>query len=150
MKEDDRMEAVCQEKIFYLHKVQYYETDQMAVVHHSNYIRWFEEARLDFLVQAGYGMEVLEGEGIVSPVIDVSCRFKSMSRFGETVRILVSVRAFNGVKLLLAYKIYDVDSGELRAEGESGHCFLNMSGKPVSVKKEKPEFYRMLTAFLQE
>ena len=31
----------------YEHIVQYYETDQMKVVHHSNYIRWFEEARID-------------------------------------------------------------------------------------------------------
>ena len=33
----------------YDHKVQYYETDGMGIVHHSNYIRWFEEARVDLL-----------------------------------------------------------------------------------------------------
>ena len=37
----------------YIHKVQYYETDKMAIVHHSNYIRWFEEARVDWLTQIG-------------------------------------------------------------------------------------------------
>ena len=36
------------------HKAQYYETDQMGIIHHSNYIRWFEEARVGFLEEIGY------------------------------------------------------------------------------------------------
>ena len=39
----------------YRHKVQYYETDQMGIVHHSNYIRWFEEGRIDLMEQMGLG-----------------------------------------------------------------------------------------------
>ena len=49
----------------YEHKVQYYETDGMGIVHHSNYIRWFEEARVDLLEQLGFGyrdlIDVIEG-----------------------------------------------------------------------------------------
>ena len=37
----------------YTHRVQYYETDQMGIVHHSNYIRWFEEARIDWMRDCG-------------------------------------------------------------------------------------------------
>ena len=55
----------------YIHKVQYYETDQMGIVHHSNYIRWFEEARIDLLEQLGIGYDMIEKEGIISPVIGV-------------------------------------------------------------------------------
>ena len=44
----------------YTHKVQYYETDAMAIVHHSNYIRWFEEARLDYLEQIGLPYDEIE------------------------------------------------------------------------------------------
>ena len=51
----------------YTHKVQYYETDQMGIVHHSNYIRWFEEARTDFMEQMGLGYEQMEERGIVGP-----------------------------------------------------------------------------------
>ena len=50
------------EKMEYTHKVQYYETDQMGIVHHSNYIRWFEEARSDVLEKAGMGYDVMEAE----------------------------------------------------------------------------------------
>ena len=42
----------------YDHKVQYYETDGMGIVHHSNYIRWFEEARVDLLEQLGFGYDL--------------------------------------------------------------------------------------------
>lgn len=41
----------------YLHKVQYYETDKMGIAHHSNYIRWMEEARVDFLEKIGWGFD---------------------------------------------------------------------------------------------
>ena len=44
----------------YRHTVQYYETDRMGIVHHSNYIRWMEEARVDYLAQLGWGLERLE------------------------------------------------------------------------------------------
>lgn len=40
----------------YRHIVQYYETDKMGITHHSNYIRWMEEARIDFLRQIGWGL----------------------------------------------------------------------------------------------
>ena len=51
----------------YRHTVQYYETDRMGIVHHSNYIRWMEEARVDYLAQLGWGLERLEAMGSVSP-----------------------------------------------------------------------------------
>ena len=52
----------------YRHKVNYYETDKMQFTHHSNYIRFMEEARLDFMEQMGWGYDKMEEEGIASPV----------------------------------------------------------------------------------
>ena len=49
--------------VHYDHKVQYYETDGMGIVHHSNYIRWFEEARVDLLEQLGFGYDRIEEAG---------------------------------------------------------------------------------------
>ena len=68
------------------HKVQYYETDGMGIVHHSNYIRWFEEARVDLLEQLGFGYDRIEAAGYSGPVLEVSCQYKTMSKFGETVQ----------------------------------------------------------------
>ena len=56
----------------YTHKVQYYETDQMGIVHHSNYIRWFEEARTDFMEQLGMGYAEMEKQGVVGMVLGLA------------------------------------------------------------------------------
>ena len=61
----------------YVHVAQYYETDQMKIIHHSNYIRWFEEARVDFLDQIGANYANLEANGIVSPVLTVEAQYKA-------------------------------------------------------------------------
>lgn len=135
---------------FYLHKTQYYETDQMGIIHHSNYIRWFEEARTAFLEDMGYAYGRLEQEGIISPVLRVECDYRKMVRYGETVRIEVSVEKFNGIKLVISYRIYGLETDELYTFGRTSHCFLNKEGKPVSVKKEKPEFYEKVSVALQE
>ena len=80
------------------HKVQYYETDGMGIVHHSNYIRWFEEARVDLLEQLGFGYDRIEAAGYSGPVLEVSCQYKTMSKFGETVSIQAAITQYNGVR----------------------------------------------------
>lgn len=133
----------------YMHHVQYYETDQMAIVHHSNYIRWFEEARVDCMNQMGYGYKKMEEDGIISPVIAVTAEYKSMTRFDDNVRIEVKIMKFNGVKLQIAYQIYDNETNELRCQGESQHCFIDRNGKIVSVKKTNEEFYNQMQSYVE-
>ena len=127
----------------YLHKAQYYETDGMGIIHHSNYIRWFEEARVDFLAQIGMPFEEVEARGIVSPVLHVSCDYKTMAHFGETVRIFVTVTGYTGAKLFLTYRVEDAETGALRCAGESSHCFLS-GGRPVSLRRAAPDYAAIL------
>lgn len=127
----------------YEHKVQYYETDKMGIVHHSNYIRWFEEARVDYLDQTGMGYEKLEQSGVICPVVSVECHYHAMTRFGETVRIYTKVEKFNGVRLVISYEVKEKETGDLRCSGKSSHCYLNEEGHPVSLKQANPEFYRI-------
>lgn len=123
----------------YTHKVNYYETDKMGITHHSNYIRWMEEARIDFLEQIGFGYAKLEADGIISPVIGVECDYKTSTTFGDSVEIDVEVESFKGVKLTLRYTITKADSEELVATGRTRHCFVNQEGRPVILKKTFPE-----------
>ena len=123
------------------HKAQYYETDQMGIVHHSNYIRWFEEARVRLLDEIGFGYTRMESEGIISPVLSMSCEYKSMVKFGDCVYVLPKVEEFNGVKLKVSYKVIDVNTGELRTTGASSHCFLDRDYKPVNLKKTNMPLY---------
>ena len=87
----------------YQHKVQYYETDQMKVVHHSNYIRWFEEARIDYMEQLGMPYEDMETNGIISPVISVEAEYLRMVKFGDTVVIEAKIKEYNGIKLTIRW-----------------------------------------------
>ena len=129
----------------YIHKVQYYETDKMAIVHHSNYIRWFEEARVDWLDQIGCTMQHIEEEGVVSPVMSVTCNYHSMVRFGDEVAVKVRIAKFNGVKLEIEYEIRNRATDELCTTGVSTHCFMDAEGKLLSLKKSKPEMYEKLS-----
>lgn len=131
----------------YKHTVQYYETDKMGITHHSNYIRWMEEARVDFLRQIGWGFDRLEEMGIVSPVVEVSCKYKNSTTFAEDVLIDVSIAEFKGVKLILHYVMTN-NEGKLVAEAESVHCFLSTDGRPLRLAKEFPEFNDAINKYI--
>ena len=133
----------------YQHKVQYYETDKMGITHHSNYIRWMEEARIDFLEQIGWRYDKLEEMGIVSPVTAIDCRYKVTTTFADVISVSVSVEEFKGVKLKLKYEMKN-EAGKLVCESYSEHCFMNPEGRLLRLQKEYPEFYQTLTALAEE
>lgn len=124
----------------YTHKVQYYETDKMGVTHHSNYIRWMEEARINFLDRIGYSYARLERDGIISPVIGVECQYKHPTTFDDEVEITVGVEEFKGVRLIIGYTMRNRANGELVLTGRTTHCFTDACGKPVVLKKQFPDF----------
>lgn len=128
----------------YKHVVQYYETDKMGITHHSNYIRWMEEARIDFLAQIGWDYAKLESLGVISPVVSVECKYKATTTFSDIVHISVSIEEFKGVKLSLRYHMVNAEN-KIVCEAKSEHCFLNSQGIPIRLKREFPEFYNTLT-----
>ncbi len=134
----------------YLRTVNYYETDKMGVVHHSNYIRYFEEARTAFMEQAGYPYERLEREGIMSPVIAVSCDYKKPVRYRETVAIDVHLVKMTKFRCAFRYEVRDAGSGELRATGTSQHCYLDGQGGIVNMEKTNPAFLETFRAECEE
>lgn len=119
----------------YIHTVQYYETDKMGIVHHSNYIRWMEEARVRFLDEIGWGYGQLENLGFVSPVVSVQCDYKATSTFGDEIAVKVSIAGCDGIRIFFGYEMVNVKTGVLVASGASAHCFLKNGGKfPVRIK----------------
>lgn len=134
----------------YRHKAQYYETDTMKIVHHSNYIRWMEEARVDMLEQMGLGYDVMERDGVLSPVLSVSAQYKSMTRFPETVEISVRLVRYTGVRFDIVYEMRDAATGALRCLGESSHCFIDANGAPISVKRKFPAWDALFRRYAEE
>lgn len=127
----------------YLHKVQYYETDRMGVTHHSNYIRWMEEARVAFLDEIGWNYAKLEAMGISSPVIGVEGDYKNTTTFDDEVHITIAVREYSGVKLVIGYEM--TCSGKPVFSGTSSHCFLAAAdGKILRLQRQCPELHATL------
>lgn len=130
--------------------VHYYETDQMGIVHHSNYIRWFEEARTDFLNQIGLPYAEIESRGILVPVLFAACKYKKAVRFDDDVLIHLKITFFNGIRFKVTYIVDDANNGDVFATGETEHGFVNCNMVPVRMKKEYPDMYRLLAAYVEE
>jgi len=131
----------------YTHKVQYYETDQMGIAHHSNYIRWMEEARIDFLNQIGWDYKTLEENGVISPVTNVDCKYRMTTKFYDVITIHVHVAEFKGIKLKLRYEM--IRDEALVCEAASEHCFLDSEGRILNLRRSHPDFYDTLAALAE-
>lgn len=129
-------------KPFY-RRVLYYETDKMAIVHHSNYLRWLEEARLDFLEQMGIPYDKMEKDGIMIPVLSASCQYKYATRFGDTVIIKMKMEDFNGLKFKISYKVTEKETGDIRLLAETAHFFVDNNFKPIRIKNTAPNIYNI-------
>ncbi len=125
----------------YERRINYYETDRMGIVHHSNYIRFLEEARCQMLDEASMPYSSFEKNGIMIPVLGVNCSFKRHVTFDDIILIKLYVKEFNGVRLTMGYTITDKKSGNLVLTAETKHCFTDTSLKPVRLQSHIPEFY---------
>ena len=132
------------------HRVAYYETDQMGIVHHSNYIRWFEEARDEAVRSCGIDYRQIEAQGILMPVVHVECDYKSAAKYGDLVRIHAIPRYFNGIRLRYDYEVRGED-GSLIVTGSSEHCFIDaLNRKPLNLRKRMPAYCAALSRLLEE
>lgn len=121
----------------------YYETDRMGIIHHSNYIRWFEETRIYFLEKAGYPYHKMEENNVMIPVLSAECEYKNAVRFDETVLIDLQVWEFNGFKMTIKYTVTGEKDGKLKAVGTTKHFFVTPDMKPIRVKKTYPEIFKV-------
>lgn len=133
----------------YIHKVQYYETDQMSITHHSNYIRWMEEARVEYLEELDWGYDKIESLGIVSPVLHVECDYKKTTTFADQIQIEVRLTDYRCVKFEFNYTLTNIKTNEIVCTGKTRHCFLHKDGNPVFLPKEFPELHVVLLSELQ-
>ena len=116
----------------YERKINYYETDQMGVVHHSNYIRYMEEARSNWLEDIKMPFTLLEENGITIPVLEVKCKYQYHITFGDTILIDTFVKDYSKVKLTIGYHIREKHTGKSILIGETKHCFTDKNLKPIN------------------
>lgn len=129
----------------YERKINYYETDGMGIVHHSNYIRFLEEARCYWLDKYNMPYSAFEKQGINIPVLAVNCEYKHHVTFEDTILIKVFVKEYNGVRMTISYDVRDKNTGKTVIIAETKHCFTDRNLHAVNLKKHLPEFDKKFT-----
>lgn len=105
--------------------VNFYDTDAMEVVHHSNYIRWFEIGRVEFLREAGITLGELMDDGIVFPITDVSAKFLSRGRFDDVLVIETTPTALTKAKMAFDYRVLDAETGRVLVLGHTQNVYTS-------------------------
>lgn len=129
---------------YYIRRAAYYETDRMGIVHHTNHIRYFEEARVDFMHKIGCDVLELEKIGVIIPNVDAYAKYKKPIGFYDEVYIEAKLVAFNGSRMEYDYTMRFCKNDELAATGHTTHCFVNSDFKPMSLRRTFPEYYQKL------
>ena len=112
-------------------KVRFVETDLMGVVHHSNYFRWFEMARVEYLRQVGILLTDMMAEDIVFPITDVDCKYRASAKFDDYILIEAVLADVSKVKMVFTYRVLREADGTLLATGSTQNAFTNKQGKII-------------------
>ena len=123
-------------------EVLYAETDAMAIVHHSVYAIWFEQARTEIFRVNGVPFSAFEAEGYHSPLLSIETQFIKPCRYGEIVDVHLQLAQIDRLRFAFFYKV--TVNGELRTTGKTTHIFT-MHDKPC---RHAPEPF--LKAFFNE
>lgn len=129
--------------------VRYAETDQMGIVHHSNYPIWFEAGRTDFLRKAGMSYSSAEACGVLLPLYEISCRYLSPAKYEDELAVFTRIKKLTRVRLILSYEVVRETDGALLATGETMHAFTDASFRPLNAERACPGLYALLLNALE-
>lgn len=105
-------------------RVQYYETDRMGVVHHSNYIRYFETGRTEFIRSCGISYASIEADGVLMPIISAECRYFLPARYDEILTIRTGISGKITARICFTYEIYN-ETAQLVCTGSTVLAFMD-------------------------
>lgn len=136
--------------------IRYAETDMMGVVHHANYVLYFEDARTKLLEDLGYPYSRIEEEGYLSPVVSIELHYGKPLRYAQKPVVRTCVVAITPMKVTFAYEVFEsteaMEAGEKpNCTGRSTHCIVEAASfKPVSMKKAAPELFERYKNAVEE
>ena len=134
----------------YVRVVNYYETDQMQVVHHSNYARYLEEARLHLMDQVGLSYDKLEEMGIIIPVLELHDYYTKSITYGDVIEIKPTIIKLSPVRFTLKYEIFRSGTDEVLHTAQTSHAFVDTEFKPMNLKKAFPEVYGIFEELVEK
>lgn len=139
---------------YYTRDVKYYETDRMGVVHHSNYLRILEDARMDWLGDNITYYPDMEKMGIIIPTVYAQGYFKAFLHFGDVFNVRIKLIGYTGARMKFEYEVRNAESGTLCYSGETAHCFCSDASEgeyhPFSIKHRFPKLHEKFINMLEE
>lgn len=125
-------------------EVRYKETDQMGIVHHSNYLAWFEIGRTKYIEQLlNTTYAEMERKGILLPVTDAYLSYKKPAKYGDIVYIETKLKQYKGIRLVFDYTVTS-KSGEVLATGYTSHGFVDKALKPIRLRNVNETWHHEL------
>lgn len=112
-------------------KVRFVETDMMGVAHHSNYFRWFEMARVEYLREIGILLNDMMDDNIVFPITDVDCKYRASAKFDDYILIEAVLAEVSKVKMVFTYRVLREQDNMLLATGRTQNAFTDKQGKVI-------------------
>ncbi len=111
-------------------RVRYAETDKMGVAYHANYFVWFEVARCDLLRSLGSTYRDLEERGVMLPVIEAHCAYRTAARYDDELEIQTSGALLSPARVEFTYAVRRRTDGAALAEGRTEHAVVDQRGRP--------------------
>lgn len=130
-------------------EVRYAETDQMGIVHHSNYAVWFEAARTALFQQQGTSYADIEKAGAMLPLYELQCRYIAPALFGDTVVVEARVNQMTRTRMVFDYAVRRAADGTLLATGSTAHAWTNRDLRPANAARLIPDIYTRLAEAIQ-
>ncbi len=107
-------------------RVRYQETDAMGVLHHANYLTYFEQGRVELLRACGFSYREMEATGMLMVVVKVECRYHRPARYDDLLRLRTKVTRVTAAKVEHAYEL--MRDQELLAQGASVLACVDRQG----------------------
>jgi acyl-CoA thioester hydrolase len=126
--EEHRPMSISNEITF---RVRYAETDRMGLLHHANYIVYFEMGRAELLRTRGISYRDIEDSGHLLVVVEVGCKFRRPAYYDDLLTLRTTVERVTHVKIVHRYEV--LRDGVLLAEGHSTLACVDREGKPQAL-----------------
>lgn len=114
-------------------------------MYHSNYFVWFEIARTELIRSIGVSYKQIEEAGLLLPVVDVSCQYKSSALYDDELAVYVKVERYTGLRLDFYYEVKNNSNDKLLASGKTKHVFVDSEQKPKRLDKSAYEIHKNKT-----
>ena len=128
----------------------YAETDKMGIIHHAVYPIWYELGRTEYFNKVGLRYDEIEEMGIITPIIEMNCKYKMPSYYNKEVEIRTKLIKLTPVKMVLEYDIYNKDNNLINIGTTTLAWADSKTFKIINLKKQYKEMYDKLETLVEK